>query len=267
MSNAAQRVITGLVGATVLVWSAWFGGWVLGGMVLLIAMLGQWEWYALLRNLGMQAWRFSGLAIGFILAVHPLLPGGVRPAMVLLVLLLVWMPFSKRTEPVHAFCATVSGALYPAALLSFLLYLRTLEPGTEGFELLVSVFVMVWVSDSSAQIIGSRFGRHKLAPITSPNKTWEGYFAGIVGPVVVAVIYHLTVGSSLGLLHGTAVATVCGVASASGDLAQSRFKRAANMSSTGKVLPGHGGILDRFDSMVVAAPLAYLYLWLVGWAG
>ena len=263
-SNLLRRTITAAIGAALLIGSAWLGGWYFGGVVLLTAILGQWEWYGLLRRAGLIPWRFTGLSIGILLALHPLLPGSVRLAMVPLVLLLVWMPFSKRGAVVHSFCATISGALYPAALLSFLLYLRAMN---EGFLLVVTVFVLVWVADICAYVAGRLWGRHKLAPITSPNKTWEGYIAGIVGPLVVGAAIFYTFAVPLGLVPVLVLAMICGVASASGDLAESRFKRAVQLSDSGNLLPGHGGVLDRFDGMIVAAPLAYLFMWVIGAGG
>ncbi len=259
-----RRIATSLVGATLLIGSAHFGGWVFGGVVFLAAVLGQWEWYGLLRRAGFVPWRFNGLCIGALLALHPLLPGGIRLAMVPLVMLLIWMPFSKREAIVHAFCATVSGALYPAALLSFLLYLRNMD---QGFLLVLTIFLLVWVGETCAMVVGHRWGRHKLAPKTSPNKTWEGYIAGLVGPLVAVVALHFAMGAPFGIAAMLTLAVICGAAGASGDLAESRFKRAARLDNSGSLLPGHGGILDRFDGMVVAAPLAYLFMWALGtWA-
>ena len=257
-SNLFRRTVTAIVGASLLVGSAWLGSWYFGVAVLLVAMVGQWEWYGLLRRAGLIPWRFTGLSIGILLVLHPLLPGSVRLAMVPLVLLLIWMPFSTRKAIVHAFCATISGALYPAALLSFLIYLRMMD---EGFLLVVTVLILVWVGDSSAYAAGRLWGRHKLAPNTSPNKTWEGYVAGVVGPIVVGIVLCSIWAQALGIAQVMVLAVICGVASASGDLAESRFKRAVQLADSGHLLPGHGGILDRFDGMIVAAPLAYLLMW------
>ena len=253
------RLMTSVTGATVLIGSAWLGGWYFGSIVLLAAVLGQWEWYGILQKANFAPWRFTGLAIGILLALHPLLPGGVLLAMVPLVLLLVWMPFSKRESVVHAFCGTVSGALYPAVLLAFLLYLREMD---EGFRLVVTVFVLIWVGESCAYVAGTLWGRHKLAPETSPNKTWEGYIAGIVGPLLVGILLFKTFAEPLGFITVLALGLICGVAGASGDLAESRFKRAVGIRDSGNLLPGHGGILDRFDGIIVAAPVAYLFMWI-----
>ena len=258
--NWLRRLLTSLVGAFVLVAGAWQGGWYFAVLVAIAAMLGQWEWYGLLQRAGMRPWRLTGLCMGLLLALHPLVPGGARLSMLPLAILLMWMPFSRRDHPVHSFCATVSGALYPSLLLAFLLHLRLME---QGFSLVLTVFILVWVSDSCAYAVGSRWGRHKLAPIVSPNKTWEGYIAGLLGPLFAGVMLHVAFASPLVLIEILALSLTCGVGSASGDLAASRFKRAVQLDTTGSVLPGHGGILDRFDGMMVAAPLAYFFVWVL----
>ncbi len=260
MSNLLGRIITGVLGAALLVGGAWLGGWYFAGLVVLIAVIGQWEWYRLLRQAGFLTWRFAGFSMGLLLVLHPLVPGGASMAMLPLAALLMWIPFSKSDMPLHRFCATVSGAFYPAALLSFFLHLRHME---EGLLMTLTVFLLVWVSDICAYVVGSLWGRHKLAPTISPNKTWEGYVAGLVGPIAAGLVLFHVVTHSLGLAQVLVLAVICGVASASGDLAASRFKRAARLGDTGRLLPGHGGVLDRFDGMTVAAPLAYLFLLVV----
>jgi len=262
--NLLSRIVTGVLGAILLLTGAWFGGLYFGGVVLAIAIIGQWEWYGLLHKVGMKPWRLTGLIIGIFLVLHPLFPGGIRLALIPLALLLVWMPFTRYVEPLHTFCATISGALYPAALLSFLLYLRGMDAGA---GLVITVLVSVWVSDSCAYAAGRLWGRHSLAPTTSPNKTWEGYFAGVLGPPLFGAVIHFVL-SALNaaphLGHVLVLAVICGLARASGDLAESRFKRAARVDESGSLLPGHGGVRDRFDGMIAAAPLAYLYIWIVG---
>ena len=232
--------------------------------MVLITVVGQWEWYALLTRAGLVPWRLTGVGTGVLLVVHPLLIGGIRLAVVPLLMLLFWMPFSRRSSVVHAFCATLSGAFYPAVLLSFLIHIRGMDL---GFTWVCIVFCLVWVSESSAYAAGRLWGRHKLAPTTSPNKTWEGYFAGVIGPLLAAAALQSFVPEPLGPVWLFPLALICGVASASGDLAESRFKRVVNLSDSGRLLPGHGGVLDRFDGMTVAAPFAYLFLWAIGASG
>ena len=157
-----------------------------------------------------------------------------------------------------SFCATLSGVLYPAVLLAFLLYLRAMD---QGRFLVLAVFFLVWTGDSCAYIAGRLWGRTKLAPSTSPNKTWEGYVAGVLGPLLVAGVLYFNIAGDFSLVTMLGLALICGVASASGDLAESRFKRAVQLSDSGTLLPGHGGVLDRFDGMLVAAPFAYYFMW------
>ena len=262
--NLLFRFITGLSGAAVIITSAWFGGWYFAAALILIALAAQIEWYALLKKMGMPAWRVCGLAIGALLLVTPLWSLGFRLALIPLVLLIIWVPFSEMSRPVHSFCSTISGVFYPTALFSFLIYIREIGGDVTGFGLVFTVLFSVWMSDSSAFFAGRFLGKHPLAPTTSPNKTWEGYFGGILGPILLGFVIHWVLDAwitSPGLYHILMISVICGVATASGDLAESRFKRASGIGESGTILPGHGGLLDRFDGMVAAAPLAYLYVW------
>ncbi len=119
--------------------------------------------------------------------------------------------------------------------------------------------VVVWANDVFAYLVGVAFGRHKMAPRISPHKSWEGFAGGIVGATVTAaVVGHFGVGGQVWLwaLFGVVVA----LAAVGGDLAESRFKRSAGVKDSGRLLPGHGGLLDRFDATLGAVPVAFLFL-------
>ena len=124
----------------------------------------------------------------------------------------------------------------------------------------MTLIVLIWVADTAAYYTGKSMGRHHLAPTISPKKTWEGSIGGVLGAFLAAAAVKLFVLEFLGWLDVGALALIGGAWSQVGDLVESTFKRAAGVKDSASILPGHGGILDRFDSLIVAAPLYYLYL-------
>jgi phosphatidate cytidylyltransferase len=131
-----------------------------------------------------------------------------------------------------------------------------------GARLLLALFLIVWIGDSSAYFVGSRFGKHKLAPKISPKKSWEGAIGNIAGNVVAAAFVKAFVCTDWSLIDVAAIALLLGVASILGDLAESSWKRSAGIkdSQFGIGVPGHGGVLDRIDSLAFAAPALYAYV-------
>jgi phosphatidate cytidylyltransferase len=159
------------------------------------------------------------------------------------------------------------GFLYIGGLLQTLVLLRAVPgvivvdgigTGERGAWLMLFVAVCVWSTDTFAYFVGRWFGRHKLAPQLSPGKTIEGSFGGFVGALAVGAAFGHWI--HLPLLHGIAVGALAGVLGQVGDLFESALKRELGIKDFGRVLPGHGGALDRFDSLLFVAPLAYLYL-------
>jgi len=129
---------------------------------------------------------------------------------------------------------------------------------TAGVSTIFFVLLIVWITDSGAYMVGRKFGKNKLAPNISPNKTWEGSIGGTVIAVIVAAIYVLFFPQNYGWLTMVGIALIVSVAGQFGDLIESGLKRFYKVKDSGDILPGHGGILDRFDSMLIAFPVFYL---------
>lgn len=268
MSQILTRLFTATIGASLLVGSAWLGSWYFGIAVMIIAFLGQLELYQLYERSGVRAWIVTGLLVGAGLSLRALVPNIFLLTAVPVVGLVLWCTFTKSDQPLTRLGATLSGAVYPTALLAFLTDLRVV-PGyseQEALILTVTVLVLVWASDVFAFFTGSFFGRHALAPSISPGKTWEGFLGGIGGALLAVGILNLTLEMPLATIHILILALVCTLSGAIGDLAESRFKRVAGVKDSGIILPGHGGMLDRFDGIIVAAPLSYMYIiFVVNW--
>lgn len=173
---------------------------------------------------------------------------------------LVWHTLIVRVRTADT-AETLFGALYTGFLLSYIVLIRQFDA---GLWLALALVVSVWASDVCAYFVGSMVGRHKLAPHISPKKSWEGFFAGVVGCTAVWAVLPLVpalhVDLPLALVTGLGVA----LSAVIGDLAESRMKREAGVKDSGTSLPGHGGFLDRVDSLILACLVAYWILW---WGG
>jgi phosphatidate cytidylyltransferase len=264
-----NRVLTAVVvGALLLAVVLWLPAkWTVGVMTLLV-LVGAWEWSAFLL-LGAPA-----LRIAYVLLVAALLLGAWRVsatpegrdlllsvAVLWWLSALLWIAFApRRVAPWSAGAAGVL-ALVPAWLA--LVRLRLALP--HGAQWVLFVLLLVWVADIGAFFCGRRFGRIRLAPNVSPGKTWEGVLGGIAVSAVVAIAgslwFHVPLAAFLPLCL-TAVGF-----SIIGDLTESLLKRFAGVKDSGRVFPGHGGVMDRIDSLTGAAPVLLLGLTLLGVIG
>lgn len=176
----------------------------------------------------------------------------------------IWT-LSRRTAPENALAAMGAisfGTPYLALPLAALFHLRQLDP-----DLLVLLFAVVWLGDAAAYYVGSAWGRHKMAPIVSPNKTWEGALASVTAAVISAGLWSVwKTGELLWIL--APVAVVLSISAQLGDLIESMLKRGAGVKDSGHLMPGHGGVLDRIDALLFAAPILWLAVGLLrtrGW--
>lgn len=233
-------------------------------VVSLVMVLAAWECYALLAARGSRPLRLVGiagcLAVTLSFAVGspsgaPTLPlAGVTIAATLGAM---W----RRDEPaamLDAASSTVFPVLFVGLAFGFPVGLRAL-PGETGTDLLLLLLVCVMASDTAAYYVGSRFGRRRLAPRLSPKKSWEGAIGGVIASVGAALVAHAWFYQRLPVRHALALGLLLGVAGIAGDLAESMLKRAAGAKDSSGLLPGHGGLLDRTDSLLFAGPLLYYY--------
>ena len=253
------RVLSAAVGIPVAVYLVWYGGLPLSLAVLFLALLGIHETGCLLKKTGISVWMPGAFLGGFIFVINAnfmsddLLGTSLLLLMVAGFIRLVWLyPRFNTTE----LAVTVFVSLYAGWLLTHIIALREL-PG--GFHLVLLMMLTTWSTDTFAYFTGSAVGKTKLAPVLSPNKTVEGSIGGIAGSVaaaaaVWAVSAHFTV------IHYILIGLLVGVLGQVGDMVESALKRLAGQKDSGRIIPGHGGVLDRFDSMLITAPVVYFYL-------
>ena len=238
------------------------GGWPFLGLVALAAGLGAWEFSKLFRQGGYQTSGAlaAGLSLLFIAQARwpDLLPLSLVLTLAVLASLLLTL-WHRSPQPASDWALTLAGALYAGWLLGHAVSLRALPDGLAWLALAV---LMVWAADVSAYFAGRAFGRHPWWPRHSPKKTWEGYLAGVLAATLVAAILARLV-LQINLLEGVLLGAVVGVLAPLGDLAESMFKRQVGVKDSSNLIPGHGGILDRIDTMVITIPLVYYWATLV----
>lgn len=165
--------------------------------------------------------------------------------------------YRKKLNPLHNWAYFVLGQLYvalPFSLLNFILFIDNWQP-----LILLSVFVTIWVNDTGAYLMGVLFGKHKLFERISPKKSWEGFFGGAFFALLSGYIFSLLI-PEISLINWLVFSEITVVFGVFGDLIESLMKRTAKVKDSGDLIPGHGGLLDRFDSMLLAAPVLFVYL-------
>lgn len=264
LSGLALRTATAaLLGAVMLAVVIWGRAIGLGVLMGAIAGLASAEFYGMARREHRLPNEVFGVAAAAAMPVAAALWGRVgltAVATALIAASLAWHVAFRQVRVVDT-AATVFGAMYVGFMLGHLVLVRQLDFGT---ELTLAVILSVWANDVFAYLIGSSVGRHKMAPNISPHKSWEGFVAGTLGTVLVWVGVYFVSDPPISLIWLVAVGVALSMAAVIGDLAESRFKREAGIKDSGTLLPGHGGALDRFDSMILVSVVAYYFL---VWAG
>jgi phosphatidate cytidylyltransferase len=224
------------------------------------------ELYRMLRNDAKLPNEFLGTAIS---AAYPIVyalwhfNGLLSLTVGFACALLIWYVFYAPAR-ITDVAVTLFGACYTGLMLSSLVMIRDVLPGFWGGVLVVGVLLSVWLNDTFAYLIGSKLGKHPMAPRISPKKSWEGFVAGIVMSVAVWCLFPLIPGLELPIGWAIVGGIACGWIGILGDLVESRIKRNTGFKDSGNLLPGHGGFLDRCDSLIVVVAVASLIFRLIG---
>lgn len=257
------RLLSGIALVIVLLATGILGGNILWGFCLAISLIGLYEFYKVFKiekTLGSVGYIF---AIVYYLALL-FYEGNVNGALFLAIELMVVagvyvLQYPKyNTEQVFV---SILGLLYLPMMLSYIYQIRIAEDGLFSMWL---IFLCSWGCDTCAYCVGMLLGKHKLAPVLSPKKSIEGAIGGVAGAAILGALYAWAVGSHLSIENAPLIfAIICAVGaviSQFGDLIASGIKRQHNIKDYGKLIPGHGGILDRFDSVIFTAPMIYALL-------
>ncbi len=275
MSELTRRILFAVIAAPASIAIVYFGDWALAILLSVLAALAAWELFRIARETGAFPLEPAGIALAALvpIAIHAQRRGVYTltlTAIVAMILVLfastIWLR-GPAGKPLSSVAITAFGVLY-AGLFSYVYALRyhnyAVGAGA-GTALVVLPVLLTWATDVGAYTFGRAFGRKKLIPSISPGKTVEGALGGLGLAIVICLLYVrfiLMPYAQLGLtIQGAVVfAVIVSIAAQTGDLAESLLKREAGVKDSSRIIPGHGGILDRFDSLLFVLPIAFLLL-------
>lgn len=270
------RILSALVGAVILFVIVWSNQMVLGVAIFIVALIAMNEFYNAVANIGYKPVRTVGY-----LSCFPILFIGLNGIFksidsyfelfksinyfslgifLIIVALFSFTVFLHDKYNLNDIALTVFGIIYVTFLFSFIVLTRNLE---NGFYYIWLVFIGAWATDTFAYFSGLMLGKKKLLPAISPKKTIEGSIGGIIGCVVITVLYGVFINkfvNGIHIYHFVIIGAINGVISQIGDLAASSIKRYVKIKDYGRIMPGHGGVLDRVDSILFVAPVVYFYI-------
>ncbi|RKD34763.1 phosphatidate cytidylyltransferase [Thermohalobacter berrensis] len=249
-----KRIISGVLGLIILVYIVINKGILFDFSVLTISLIGLYEFFTAIKKYNIRPLSIIGylFTIGlFILFLYDKL--NLLPFLLFIYVfsLLVCFVFARSIKPVDL-GITLLGGMYISFFLFHLVLLKTTI-------LIWLVFISSWATDTFAYFSGRFFGKRKLCPKLSPKKTVEGAIGGVIGTLIVTIIF-LIVLNQQHILQLSILSVISSIIAQIGDLTASKFKRLANIKDYGYIMPGHGGILDRFDSILLTSPIIYYYL-------
>ena len=281
MNNFRTRALTGAVFVAVMVGCIWWSYWTMASLFLVISVLGLWEFYSLLEKNNFHPQKNTGIIICIVLNTYfvYLVSDNVLAAMLLSYTFWLFIPvtmliffielFRNKPFPFQNIGFTFLGLLYIQIPFLFLSSLAIksdvdIKHFNEIFTpyIILGFFFLIWSNDTFAYLVGRAIGRTKLFERISPKKTWEGFVGGVICTQGIAYILSIYF-TELAPIHWHVVALIVSVFGTLGDLVESMFKRSLGIKDSGNILPGHGGILDRFDGVLLSSPFVVTYLMMI----
>ena len=259
------RAITGFFFIIVLIGALLLGPTVYITFFSFVGVWSLYEFYGIVKSDSVKPNTILGIATGVVLAV---LVGLHCLDIIPFIKVWLFIPFfsfifiislfQKRELPFHDIGYTILGIMYACIPFLFFVALGFIK-GTFNYYIPMGFLIILWANDTGAYLSGRSFGKHKLFERISPNKTWEGFIGGVLFAMLIALNLQQYFGS-LEKWQWVSMAAVIGVFGTLGDLVESMLKRSLGVKDSGNILPGHGGLLDRFDGLLIAAPLVFLLL-------
>lgn len=266
LSNLWQRIIVGVLGAALFVGSIVVSEWTYFALFLGLMLLGLFEFYKLAGAQNIKPNKFIGIVLGAVLYTslflieEELIAGELLYlTMPLLGLAFVLELYRKQPQPFTNIAFTLLGVMYVALPFGLLHKVAYLPHNTYTWQPVLGLMLLIWSADTGAYIAGKNFGKHKLLERVSPGKTWEGWFGGTLLTLVVAYVLSIYL-QDLAVYQWIGIGVIVSVFGVLGDLVESLLKRSLGVKDSGTLLPGHGGILDRFDSLILAIPFIIAFL-------
>jgi|AntAceMinimDraft_16_1070373.scaffolds.fasta_scaffold03360_4 phosphatidate cytidylyltransferase len=271
LNNFVSRSITGVLFVAFIVGSIILNKYIFSSLFLIITILGLLEFYKLAEKDNIKPQKLTGILIACVFYISNLLlsENFIENKIFLINIPLLFLIFvaelyRKEKNSFTNIAYTLLGIIYIALPFSLLNYFFNPKfiTGETHINIILGFFLLVWTNDTAAYILGSKFGKHKLFEKISPKKTWEGFIGGAVFSFILAYAISLYFGEFC-LIQWLIIDFIIIVAGIFGDLTESLFKRNLNCKDSGKILPGHGGILDRFDSVLLASPFVFTYIMII----
>jgi phosphatidate cytidylyltransferase len=290
VSELTKRISVALWGIPLLLLLTYMGGYYFLALVLIVNGMALWEFYTIYHNRQIYPYRLPGVALSTAFLLITFFAPQYWESLILLTVIYIFFVNLSKQEGLASKNATftISGFVYITLFLSTLLYLRlnferwmpaAADVSLLGFEnwlpafgiplspaggrYIIAMLGSIWICDTAAYSGGRKLGKHKLAPNVSPNKTWEGALFGLLFGILSFVLLGKLFLPDLPLMYTLLSGAVVGIFGQVGDLVESRFKRDAGVKDTSTLLPGHGGFLDRFDSIIFVSP----FLWALFYYG
>ena len=268
MNNLTKRTLTGFIFILIVGSAIILGRVTFTALFALITYLALKEFYCMAEGMKVSPNKVPGIIAGLLIFIsNALIAVDILPLKILLLnlplifLLFLLELYRRRPNPFTNVAYTLIGIIYVALPLSLLNYLA--DPGFTFNEFnhtyLLGFFAMVWFNDTGAYLIGTAIGKNRLLEKVSPKKTWEGAIGGGVTCLAAALVMSFFL-SDLGLVNWIIISIIISVFGTYGDLFESLLKRCINTKDSGRILPGHGGVLDRFDGVLMATPFVFVYL-------
>lgn len=269
VNEVVTRIIVGLIAAPSFLWFVWMGGAWFFGLVLVMTLGIQTEVIHIARKAQLRPNTVFTYLAGFWVICTVFYPEIFWVGPLILVGLIVFETLSSHAKNVQRLFSTFFSGLFAPVSLAFFVLLRNSEPENVALAITFTMLMSIWGADVFAYFGGKLLGKNPLAPTLSPKKTWEGYISGLtVGTVFGMSLlmggYHyfgeefpLTIPTTIMIMF------ISGSLGTVGDLAESKLKRSAEVKDSGNLIPGHGGLFDRFDSLLITAPAVYAALHIV----
>ena len=273
------RTTTAIVFVGVLLTAIFFNYISFVTLFLVVSIWGLIEFYQMAEKLGAKPYKWIGIISGLSLFMYGAISNSyyshlISPTAILSVVIVlpffvfIAALFDTNSNAITNLVFTLVGIIYAVLPFSLLTDIACIDQTFAGeiapynFHYVVGIICLIWASDVSAYLVGSFIGKHKLYERISPGKTWEGTIGASVLTIACSFLIHQLF-PELALKHWVVIAVLVSVFGTIGDLVESMFKRQAGIKDSGKIMPGHGGILDRFDSLLFVSPFVYAYLTLI----
>jgi len=266
MNNRTTRILVAVLSIPVLLGLSYWGKIPFLLFIILIGTFSFYEFAEMVKNKGTNIHKSLGILAVVLLianAYFQLIDFQLLVLSEIIIIFLIEL-FRDKGSAIQNIGSTMVGLFYIGLFSSTIIMIREVYSGSlhynDGGLLIISIFITLWVTDSAAYFLGSAFGKHKLFPRVSPNKSWEGAIAGFIFAMITMIVLQTFLLTFLNLTDAVVLGIIVGLFGQIGDLIESLIKRDAGVKDSSNIIPGHGGIFDRFDSLIFSSPFVFIYI-------